>query len=674
MKRTAACVLATALALGIPAASASYAGFAAAAESAAKTDSIDSQNASAFLDRFFEQEDVKRQASAIAVSIVKDGKVLAERGYGFTDDVSNAAVDPGLTTFRIASVSKVFTVFGLMQLVDQGKVSLQDNIEKYLGGYKVVNPFGKPVTVEMLLTHTTGFEVREPTNANFLLDPSQKPGTLEEAIFASFPPVVREPGTSYMYDNFASELAGYLVEKISGEPFNDYMTKHVFQPLGMTSTSYLQTEELLGRLPTAYDGGGSAVPVYRLTPSVIPEGSMITTAQDVSRFMLAFLNGGTAADGKSILSPSSVKAMSTFHVAINADVPDIAYGFEAPPLLYSNGRNVITKDGAIPGFSSFMWLLPEEKTGVFVTYNTNSGLSIELFREFMNRYYPGQTTFGDAGYKARPQSELKRFEGIYSDLRYGRLTSVRADADGTLSAGNSAGVFIKLKQSGELLFVDELGNPFAFKLDDQGNVDYLKYSNPGSYAAKLPKAAGFPDVPEDHPYAKYIHGLQAMGLLTADPAKPIGAENPVTREQFVHEIVREFGLPAATGSASFRDVAASPYGADIQAALELGLLNGTGNGYFRPERPIKREEAAVIVRRLLEISGVRIADSQTALAPGTSKWAETSVKALIDFKIHGPEVSFGNGQANYGSQKSLNVQELAAIMFLLQLPEVSLIQ
>ncbi|MNB79529.1 putative penicillin-binding protein PbpX [compost metagenome] len=636
---------------------------------------LDAGTAAAFLDRFFKGEQQGAAASAATVTVVKDGSVIAEAGYGQSDKASGTKVDPASTPFRVGSVSKVFTVIALMQLVDQGKIGLQDNIEKYLGGYKIKNPFGKPVTVEMLLTHTTGFEVRDPTAASILYDPSAKALTLKESVFANFPPVVREPGTSYMYDNFASEVVGYIVQEVSGEPFNDYMTKHVFGPLGMTSSTFDSAGSLASQLPAVYDASGKEAPFYRLSPEVLPEGSMITTAKDMSRFMIAWLNGGKTADGHALLSPSSVEAMSTYHVSINPDVPDMTYGFEAPaPLTDANGRSIIAKGGSIPGFESYLFLLPDEKTGVFVSAVTGSDVTTQLYAAFMDAFYPGTEKLGDPEYKPQPQSELKRFEGIYRDLRIGiLLNKVTASGDGTLTSSNQAGLHTTLKQVGSLLFVDEDGNPMAFKEDSQGNIAYVKYSNPGSYAGRLAEGSGFPDVTRDHPYATYIYGLQSLGVLTGDPAQAFGPGEPVTREAFIHGIISQFSLPPSKNEPVFKDVAKSPYAAEIQAAAELGLLSGTGNGRFEPQRVIKREEAAMITLKLLQISGYQPQKSSTKLASGTSPWAEQAVKTLIDLQMYGPEVTEQNGRYDYGSQRGLTKAEFAAIQYSLVLPEKSLI-
>lgn len=644
---------------------------------AASANVLDARTVSAFLDRFFAEEQNRLGTAAAVVSVVKKGSVVAEKGYGKLDKESGNPVNPSNTTFRVGSVSKVFTVIALMQLVDQGKVGLQDNIEKYLDGYKLTNPFGKPVTVEMLLTHTTGFEVRDPTEANVLFDPSAKPVTLKESVFSTFPPVVREPRTSYMYDNFASQLVGYIVQKASGESFNEYMSKHIFAPLGMTSSTYDPAGALAKRLPAAYEASGEQMPDYRLSPEVLPEGSMITTAADMSKFMTSFLNGGKTSNGQSLLSGSSHQAMSAYQVSIHPSVPDMTYGFEAPaPLTDANGRFIIAKGGSIPGFESYMFLLPGEQSGVFVsTTALDPSLTMRLYGAFMDEFYPGSPKIGNSGYAPKPKSELARFEGVYRDLRLGiLLMNIKASGDGTLTGTDQAGQQVKFKQVGDLLFTDQDGNPLAFKQDAQGRITYLKYANPGSYAVKLAEGTGFTDVTKDHPYARYIFGLQSLGVLPNDPSGSFGPDEQVNREEFIHAVMSQFGLPPSTKKPVFKDLTASPYQAEIQAAAELGLLTGMGNGLFEPKRIIKREEAAVITLKLLQISGFQGSAGNAKLAAGTSPWADEAVKAVVDLQIHGPEVTVSNGIYDYGSQHGLKRAELAAIQYYLMLPEQPLMQ
>lgn len=630
----------------------------------------DAKEVEAFLDAFFAQDVVKQKAGAAAVSVVQDGKVLVSKGYGIIDQSSKSPVDDSRTTFRIASVSKVFTAVAAMQLVEQGKISLRDNIEKYLGGYKITSPFDTPVTIEHLLTHTTGFEAREPSDASYVTDPSIKPVSLKESIFDVFPPVIREPGTSYMYDNFASRLLGYIVQQASGEPFGRYVRQHIFESLGMTSSSFTLTKELAERLATSYGPANDAIPLYDLSPREWPEGSMVSTASDMALFMQAFLNGGRTADGKVILSPESAKAMTIYHEAIHPEFPDMTYGFESPvEPAKTIGESVISKGGDILGFSSLLWLLPDRRTGVFVTYNANGDLRNDLFAAFMDHYYAGrQTTFEQEGFKPQSKAALAKFEGLYSDLRIKFLTKVEAAGDGILTVRDMTGRH-RLKQAGELLFEDEQGNPLAFKQDAAGRITDLKYLNLFSYAVKLQEVQrSFPDIAADHPYAPYIFALQSLGLLRDDSAKPFEPQQFVSRGAFIHAFNAIWGIQPSSNPSSFKDLDDSSYRGDVQAALESGLVNGTSDGLFEPNRPIRREEAAVISFRLLAGNGIRVPDAAAALAPGTSEWAVEAVGSIVSWKLHGPEVAESNGTIDYGSKRALNKQEMAALLFAMLMP------
>lgn len=633
----------------------------------------DANEVISFLDQFFASDAIKQKAGAISVAVVRDGQVLASKGYGVVNQTSKEPVNSDRTTFRIASVSKVFTAAAIMQLVDQGKLSLEDNVEKFLDGFKLTNPFDKPVTIANLLTHTTGFEVRDPDNSNFLVDPNAKALSLKDAVFTNFPPVVRVPGTSYMYDNFASRLQGYIVEKVSGENFERYASNHLFKPLGMTSTSFMQTEDLASRLATSYDPSGAPIPTYRLSPNPLPEGGLITTSADMAKFMNIFLSGGKAVDGTVILTPDSVKAMSTYQMSIDASVPDTTYGFEAPYLpTKTNGQFTIIKGGDVTGFSSLLWLMPETNTGIFVTYNKNSDLRDALISAFMDHYYAGHSTnFGDQGFQQQTQDELRHFEGLYRDLRSQTLlTRITAAGTGKLTVYDIVSGRHELKQVGKLLFLDEKGAPLAFKLDEQGHVSYLKYTNPVGYAAKTQDAAGFTDIPADHPYASYIHANQSLGLITNDPSTPFGPTNTVSRDAFVHAILKEFNVPPSVNPSDFKDTSRSPYEADIQAAKEIGLLTGIGKGQFEPNRPILREEAAVIIERLYAISGQQAPGLMPKLASGTDYWALTAVSLMVNLKLYGPEVTVTNGITDFGSKRALSKQELAAIQYLLLIPDL----
>jgi hypothetical protein len=449
--------------------------------------------------------------------------------------------------------------------------------------------------------------------------------------------------------------------------------KHLFGPLGMTSSSFSMTQDLTRRLQPSYDPAGNTIPVYGFSPSVWPEGSMVSTASDMALFMKAFLNDGRAVDGTVILSPESVKAMSAYQMEIHPDLPDTTYGFESPVIpSKSNGEVVISKAGDILGYSSLLWILPDRKTGVFVSYNTNQDLRNDLYTAFMDHYYAtGKSPYETNGFKVQSKDILAQFEGLYSDLRIKLLTKVEVAGEGTLMVSDLFSPSkVKLKQIDDLLFVDDEGNPLAFKTDANGRVVYMKYSNLYSYATKIPEnPAVFPDVSANHPYASYILSLKSLGYLTDDLSQPFQPLQSVTRGAFIHAFNAIWSIPESSNPFSFSDIENSPYRKDIQAAVEAGMLNGTGNGLFDPDRPILREEAAAIVFRLLTVTGIKVPNSTAVLVPGTSKWAIEAVSNAVTWKLHGPEVTKSNGKFDYGSQRALNKQELAALLFTMLLPE-----
>ena len=190
------------------------------------------------------------------VSVVKDGQVVTTRGYGWADTGASGgqpvAVDPQKSLFRVASVSKIPTSIAAMQLVEQGKVDLDADIRAYLD-FEIERRFDEPLTLRHLLTHSAGFEEHG----------SLTPGTdLEAFVKNDSPAQVFAPGTTPGYSNYGMALAGYIVQRVSGQPFEAYVREHVLEPAGMTSSTYEQPlpEGLTGSLGPGYTSAGEEVP------------------------------------------------------------------------------------------------------------------------------------------------------------------------------------------------------------------------------------------------------------------------------------------------------------------------------------------------------------------------------------------------------------------------------
>ena len=171
-----------------------------------------------------------------SVLVMKDGNVLLQKGYGYADVKSKKPVDPTSTIFRLASISKLFTWVSVMQLEEQGKLNLDTDVNQYLD-FQIRPAFNKPITLRNLMTHTAGFE--ETGNDIIITDPKQAIA-LRDYLVANQPMRIFPPGEIPAYSNYGVGLASYIVQRTSGQPFEQYVQEHIFGPLGMTHSSFYQ--------------------------------------------------------------------------------------------------------------------------------------------------------------------------------------------------------------------------------------------------------------------------------------------------------------------------------------------------------------------------------------------------------------------------------------------------
>lgn len=636
-----------------------------------KVTALTTESATAFLDTFFDSAEAKAQYVGASVVVVKDGKVLAEKGYGYSDLESKTPVDPKNTIFRIASVSKTFTSAAVMQLVEQGKVDLKADFQTYVKGLEFDNPFDKPVTVENLLTHTTGFEIRDPQQED-IHDDFDKSVSMEEYAKLHMPPVVREPGSAYMYDNFAFLLLGMIVENVSGEPFESYMQQHIFKPLGMDNSSFMLNGKFKNQLATSYDAGHNPLDLYSLSPTPMPQGGMLSTAEDIGNFMIAFLNDGVK-DNKRIWKESTVKSMEQYRSSIHPLLPNTTYGFEAAFQLPGAGSSskIITKAGDIIGFSSYLFLIPEQNAGVFLTYNQTGALRNFFYPAFIRTFFPQYAEpvkFKD--YTPQTADEPQRFAGLYADLRLSTIVSSLKDGGKEPGQLSISDVFLgprQLIQVEDHLFKDELTGQFtAFKENADGTI-YMKepYLNPFGYEKKGQKPQGFRDVQANNPYAEAIYGLQSLGYYANDASEAFQPKNAVTRAEFIENVLKISGLKASkTTPPADTDWAAHPAAGYIQLGYESGMITGADEKQFKPDQVITRQEAMVMIWRTLQLQYPNELFQDVKLAGQTDVWAVPAIQMMVKLGIHGPEVKvLEDGSVDFLSRKPLIRQEEAAIMY-----------
>jgi CubicO group peptidase (beta-lactamase class C family) len=393
--------------------------------------------------------------AGLVVSVVKDGEVLLEKGYGYADVAAGVPMHPQRTVVRVASVSKTFTATAVMQLVEQGKVDLDRDVNEYLD-FRIPPGFGRPITLRHLLTHTAGFE--EPPYIRY--DP---PRSLRDHMLR-VPDRIYPPGEIPAYSNYGLNLAGYIVGRVAGAPFTDYVEKHVLSAIGMEHSSFRMT--LPARLAAlesrtyllASDPPFSWDVVRQMAPIEAPAGGLATTAHDMTRFMLAHLQGGRVGDSQ-LLREQTLQLMHASSFVPIPGAQPVALGLFRTDY---NGHRIIGHSGDGEGAHAEMKLLPDQNVGIFMAVNSDGattgllpvgfGLRTTLTEQFVDRYFPAQQVAdeptmagaheharlaeGEYVWSRQPQGDYQ--QALFLVARFLALEStIRARDDGTIETSPS---------------------------------------------------------------------------------------------------------------------------------------------------------------------------------------------------------------------------------------------
>lgn len=625
-------------------------------------------NVEKFTKEFFANPAIKNRIAGAVVTVVKGDEVLLEEGFGYADKEQKKRVDPEETLFFIGSVSKIFTATAVMQLVEQGKIDLNADITKYLGDVKIKNETGSPVTVKDLLTHTSGVE---HADTGFSLDAEldSKPYySMKDELLNNTFRIVNKPGEVYSYDNFASQLQGYIVEQVTGQKFEDYAKEHLFEVLDMENTSYVLEKDDADQLASSYDYKGNKLKPLVFKPTVLPEGSMSSTGEDMANYMLTVLNNGVF-EGERLLSKDSLSKMLTPQVSIHPDVPNMTYGFEYYTHPLFNGHNFVLKGGNVPGFASQVSFLPDKKVGVFISDNQGSNIRTAYMSAFMDHFYPDERPAPT--YLQPTQQQLTKFEGRYKNLRMGfDVTEIKANSDGSLTVYDGLGS-TKYRQVDPLLFLSNEGFPLAFKEVD-GKVKYIyTLLNFVTWAEKLEAPVAYKDVAGDHPYRKYVDGLSPLVELGEEGSNVLEPAKEMTRAEFIHVLLELFDLGYRHhDKPAFKDVEGHKYVDAINAAVQIKIIDAkkVKDGKFEPDRIIERQEVAVWMHNFLK-EYPTMPKQPVKLAGTTDEWAKEAVQYLATHGFYGPEVIKNqDGSIDFLSKKGLKRQEAAAILYNLVYP------
>src|SRR6266436_1327937 len=436
----------------------------------------------AFLDGVMPSQLQRENIAGATISVVKDGKLIFAKGYGFSDVEKRTPVTADSTLFRPGSISKLFTWTSVMQLSEQGKLDLDKDVNEYLD-FKIPPAYGKPITLKNIMTHTAGFE--EVGRDLFVAD-AQHLYPLEGFLKQRVPDRIFPPGVIPAYSNYATALAGYIVQRVSEKPFEQYVQDNIYTPLNMQRSTFVQPlpENLKPMMSNGYKKASEKAQSFEFVEA-FPAGSVSTTARDMCNFMIAHLQNGQFGD-KQILKPETAKLMHSRLFGTDDRLNAMAYGFYEES---RNGKRIIGHGGDTEYFHSDLHLILDESVGFFVSYNSagkgeTNPRSI-LFEAFLDRYFPFTPP---AGEKAEPaMADAKEIAGFYKgsrrfDSSFLSLTTplgeprVIANSDTTISVDPLKGANGELKKFEEIapfLFREVHGQDhIAFKKDAAGHWQF----------------------------------------------------------------------------------------------------------------------------------------------------------------------------------------------------------
>ena len=451
----------------------------------------------AFLDALIPAQLQNRDIAGATIAVVKDGQVLLAKGYGFADFAAKKPVIADKTLFRPGSISKVFTAIAVMQLVEQGKLDLDRDVNDYLD-FAIPKTYPEPVTLRRILTHTAGFE---ETLKNLFVPSVREMRPLRDYLLEAMPARIFPPGKVPSYSNYGLTLAGYIVERVSGEPFDKFIAVHILTPLKMDHSSFAQPlpENLEENMSPGYLAAAQGPRKFEFVTSS-PAGALSATATDMTRLMLALLGEGTL-EGATILTPDSVRAMEIHQFELHPKLNAIGLIL----MEYSmNGQRIVGHGGDTIFFHSDMILLPEARLGLFVSYNSAGsrpgGGRTEVIHAFLNRYFPEPVTAAPAIDPKSAQADGRAVTGVYSWSRRSETSllkvaavlgqaSVTADQNGVLTiegVQSPRGGLKRWREIGPMVYREVDGpNVIAFRLNANGVVTDLLPAAPIQMAQRV---------------------------------------------------------------------------------------------------------------------------------------------------------------------------------------------
>lgn len=437
-------------------------------------------SAEKFIDELITRTQKKHHIPGVSISVVKNGQMILSKGYGLADEKNSLPVDPALTRFPVASISKTFTFTALMQLVENGDISLDDHVADILD-FEEIDQQYTPITVSQLMSHSAGFE--ESFLGSSLTNSKSNDTPLMEFIRKFRQERIRLNGKYVVYSNYGVILAGAIIEKVKGIPFKNYMQNNVLSPLNMQQSSFMGSKIPMDGDPKRAVGhlwnGTNYIDnrEYYLPQGNFPTAGLNTTANDMAKFMLFHLTN------KQPSKPTVLKSetLTLMHKELKRNHPElqgVSHGLWANRV---SGYTSLEHDGVSYGFVSRMTMIPELNLGIFISTNSTDGhqLTHHLDQQLIEKFYPSTKTKD----RFEKNIDLAQYAGNYLML-WGNSSTIEKLTAISTKVGTGDGyltVWIGFEEArwyptGNHVFKNQSsGEKIAFEWDKNGDIHMLSH-------------------------------------------------------------------------------------------------------------------------------------------------------------------------------------------------------
>jgi CubicO group peptidase (beta-lactamase class C family) len=422
------------------------------------------------VERFLVEEMSRKEVPGFAAAIVKGSEVVWAKGFGYADRENRVPATPD-TVFRVASVSKPVIATGLMKLIEKGLVGLDDPVNSVMEGVSIQTEFHEEPTVRNILTHTSGLPVHvDPTFFSM-----EETMPLAELIKQSAI-TVQPPNRELVYSNTAFNIVGYLVGQLSGMPYPEYVEEALFKPLEMDASAFQQSKRIRDRMaqPYARKKNGPIEPVgpwYGGSNPEKPCGSLFTTVNDLSYFLIAHMNGGVY-KGRRVLKKKTVREMHRLQASAGASRS--GYGIAWKRTIHY-GRPMLSHTGGNLGWTAHVCFYPDERLGIIVLCNLNDNTGWRPPAREALHIASGCTLAFDPRTTARRRTprRWRLYEGEYAH-GFMRVKVSVEDGNLVLERGGAKAV---LEEQGRTRYLVHGGGAdgleLTFELDESGAVKQM---------------------------------------------------------------------------------------------------------------------------------------------------------------------------------------------------------